>query len=178
MTATPPIRLVYEGEGEFQAKYPAWIKISDKNFVIGQQYEMVEHHPRSGSSHAHQFAAIDEAWANLAPEQVEMWPSAEHFRHYLLIKTGWCTSRTFLMANGDEANKLRHDLKSRDPFTLVLTKGDVVTVYNAKSQSYRAMSKDDFQASKTAVLAEAANILGTTPAELEKHAGISSGGKR
>ena len=50
---------------------------------------------------------------------------------------------------------------------MVTVEGCIVTRYTAKSQSYRAMGKQTFEASKRAVLDVIADMLGVTADEIE-----------
>ena len=59
-------------------------------------------------------------------------------------------------------------VKPMDEFAIVTVSEAVVNVWTAKSQSVKAMGKKDFQASKDAVMAILAEMIGTARAALEK----------
>lgn len=62
--------LQYQGEGQFTA--PRGFKaLCDKDLVIGETLRWEICHERSAKSHAHYFAVIGDAWANL-PEGLAM----------------------------------------------------------------------------------------------------------
>lgn len=178
MTDAPPIMLVYEGDGEFKAPNGHWKALADRHYVIGERYNLVPHHYRSRASHSHFFAALNDAWSNLPIEQAMLFPSSEHFRKYLLIKTGWCDTQVFVMSDHEQAVALRRELRSHDQFAVVLVRDNIVTKSTAKSQSERAMGKQEFQKSKDDCLAAAAEMLGTTKKALAENTGQSGDGQR
>ena len=55
-----------------------------------------------------------------------------------------------------------------DEYAIVTVTGSLVTVYTAQSQSYRAMGKDKFQASKQAVLDLIAEMIGVETKKLKE----------
>lgn len=136
-------------------------------FVEGQEYTFIEHEERSTKSHAHYFAAIHEAWQNLPDGMADNFPSVEHLRKYALIKSGFCTSTTLSCSSDQEARKVASFMRPLDEFGIVDVKGSIVTRYIAKSQSYRHMSKEEFQASKTAVLDVVSGLIGSSRDALE-----------
>lgn len=174
----PPIWLTYEGEGDFGPASPAQAKEADKHYVVGERYRLVPHFGRSENSHRHQFAALHDAWANLPSDMHMLFPSADSLRKWALIKSGWCNSQTFVMADDGQARKLAKELKAHDEFALVEVKGPVVVHTVAKSQSRKAMPGGDFQRSKEDSLAVVAELLGTTVKALEENSGKSGDGKR
>ncbi len=50
----------------------------------------------------------------------------------------------------------------------MVVSGATITEYRAKSQSLRAMGKQEFQASKDAVLGYISDLIGVKPSELEQ----------
>lgn len=178
MAEAPPVMLEYLGEGKFAAPNAHWRALADRHYEKGSRTPMVAHQYRSRASHSHYFAALNDAWANLPDDQKMLFPSAEHFRKYLLIKTGWCDIHTFVMADADQARRLQRELRSHNEFALVLAKDAVVTQCVAKSQSERAMGKQEFQKSKDDVLSAAADYIGTTKKALMENTGKSGDGQR
>lgn len=159
--APPPINLRYEGEGEFKPTSPFWGKRADRFYVVGETYDLVTHQERSSASHAHYFASVNEAWKNLPEDMAERWPSPEHLRKWALIKAGYCVSTTVLFANRKDAEKAAALVIPLDEFSVVDVKETTLTRYVAKSQSYRAMPKGEFQRSKDDVLRVLDELLGT-----------------
>lgn len=162
-----PIMFTWDGEAMAPASQ-FWSRRADKQFVIGERYELIEaDKPRSSNSHRHYFAAVKEAWANLPELMAERFPTPDHLRKYALIKAGFHNSNSIVAASAAEALRLAAFIKPMDDFALVTTAGAVVTVYTAKSQSYR-MGKEEFQRSKEAVLGILADMIGVTPKTLAK----------
>lgn len=164
--SAPPLAFWWNGE----AMLPRQPRLADKHFVVGERYTLVEHNERSSASHAHYFAALTEAWSNLPEDQAERFPTSEHLRAFALIKTGFADSRQFVASSKAEALRLAAFMKPSDDYALVTVKDAVVTVWTAKSQSYRAMGKADFNASKQAVLDYVASLVGVKPGDLAENA--------
>lgn len=126
-------------------------------FTQGEYYVLEASEERSWQSHKHYFASIYDMWLNL-PETAAMEPwaqSSEHLRKYALIKTGWHDSTTFPCATNAEAQRtaqVARSLTPADDYRIAVTRGDVVELYSAKSQSMKAMGKAAFQKSKDDVL--------------------------
>ena len=55
-------------------------------------------------------------------------------------------------------------------YALVVISETVVRVFKPKSQSVKAMGREEFQASKDAVFTALAKMIGVTTAELQNHA--------
>lgn len=169
MTAIPA--MVFDWDGE--AMRPRHPRVADRHFVIGETYRLAVQEERSNASHGHYFAALAEAHTNLPEEWAERLPTPEHLRRYALIRSGFADSQTFVASSKAEAVRLAAFLRPVDEFAIVTVEGSTVTRYTAKSQSYRAMGKADFQASKDAVLSIAAAMIGVTTQALSEAAGGS-----
>lgn len=167
MTDAPPMIFQWDGE----AMHPAHPKLADKHFVVGERYSLVEHHQRSQNSHSHFFAAVNDGWQNLPEHLVERFPTTEHLRKYALIKAGYSDSASIVCASKAEAQRVAAFVKPADEFSIVVVNEATVTRYTAKSQSMRAMGKQVFQESKTAVLDVIAAMIEVTPRQLTKEAG-------
>lgn len=168
MTA-PPLPFRWEGDG-FKP-LPRFAKECDRHFVVGEVYQLVEHHARSQNSHNHYFASLHEAWLNLPEHLGERFPSAEHLRKFALIKAGYADERSIVASSKAEALRLAAFLRPMDEFAIVTVSEAVVTVYTAKSQSHKAMGKTVFQQSKDAVLGIVSAMISTAPSTLSAHAG-------
>lgn len=145
---------------------PRFHNLANARFVIGEAYTLVEHQERSSASHAHFFAAVNEGWMNLPEDQAERFPSAEHLRKYALIRTGYSDSHTLVCSSKAEAQRVAAFMRPIDEFAVVTVQGATVTRFTAKSQSYRAMGREDFQKSKDAVLDYIASLIGVERADL------------
>lgn len=163
---TPPIMFVWEGDC-FKPVGPHWARLCDKYFTIGEKYELVEKQERSHATHAHYFAAVHDAWLNLPEALAVEYPNPEKLRKHALIKAGYADSQTHVCSSKAEAARLAAFIRPMDEFSVVATSACTVTRYTAKSQSMRAMGKEDFQRSKEAVLEVLAAMVGTSRAALE-----------
>lgn len=166
MADAPPVRFVWNGDG-FTPSSPYNARQADKHFVIGEAYDLVEHHGRSHKSHAHFFASVHQAWQNLPEDLAVQFPTEEHLRKYCLIKAGYSDSNTLVCPTKASALAMAAFLRPTDEFAVVVVKDNIITRYTAKSQSVRAMGAKDFQASKDAVLDIMAQMTGTTRKALE-----------
>ena len=145
-----------------------------RHYVDEQVYTLEEVQERSANSHNHYFASLHEAWLNLPDDVAERFVNEEHFRKFCLIKTGYCDQRQIVCSSKAEAERIAAFVRSMSPYTLATVKDRVVTAFEAKSQSYRSMSKDEFRKSKDAVLDYAASLIGTERKALEQNAGASA----
>jgi len=154
------IPLQYMGEGEFRTPNKYHARAADKALVIGEILTWEQVHERSQKSHAHYFAAVHDAWLNL-PESVSgQFPSDESLRKFALIKAGYCTVKKIVCANNKEANLAVTLAYELDAFLICEVSGNVATIFRAQSQSVKAMGKDVFQKSKTAVLEILSDMIG------------------
>lgn len=140
-------------------------------FVEGEHYRLSEIEERSLRSHQHYFAAISTAWQNLPEEYAQEFASPEALRKWALIKTGYCNRDSIALDSHDDALKVAAWARRQDEFAVVSVSGSTVTRYTAKSQSYRAMPKGEFQASKQAVLDFLDDILSVERGQVHENAG-------
>jgi len=163
-----PAPLVYQWTGAAMQPLGRFARTAAEAFTEGEQYRMEAIEARSWNSHNHQFAWLHDAWLNL-PERfaIEPWAqSSEHLRKYALIKTGFCSTQTWVCGTKAEALRWAGNMRPEDEYSIVVAQGNTVIRYTAKSQSVRAMGAKDFQASKAAILDFIAGLLDVTPAEL------------
>lgn len=163
--------LEFQWDGESFVPLPRFAKLCDRDFVIGERYRMEVIEERSQASHAHYFAAIRESWLNLPENLADRFPTPEHLRKFALIRAGYRSERSIVCDTEADAKRCASFAQPIDEYAVVIPKGTVVTIYTAKSQSHRSMGKEDFQASKDAVLTELARILDVKPATLQREAG-------
>jgi len=164
-----PVPLTYHGEGEFRAP-KAFAKRLDAELVIGETLKWEVIHERSGASHRHFFALVNEAFENLPETIAAELPNPDALRKHCLIKAGFCDVAKIVCANDLEAILASNTLAKMDGYRICTASGNVVTVYTARSQSVKAMGKAEFQKSKDAVLSEIGKLIGADPAELGKAA--------
>ncbi len=143
-----------------------------RQFTDGEEYRLAAEEERSAASHKHYFAAIHEAWQNLPENLADRFPTAERLRHWCLVKCGYATEQIIVLETVRDAERFAEYVSEyRGDDTFVKRDGDIIKIWTAKSQSTRAMDKDEFQASKQAVLDLLSDMIGTTVTELKKNAG-------
>lgn len=166
-----PLPFLYEGAGLFRAATPYFTKRCEEAFEVGQKHFLIEHQERSTASHGHYFAALHEAWMNLPEDIAHEFPTFDKFRATGLISTGYYNERRILCANEADAQRMAAFMQPLDPLAIISWHGCAVVARTAKSQSYRAMNKQEFRASKEAVLAWAWALIGVDPATGNANAG-------
>jgi hypothetical protein len=147
--------------------FPARPEAAERMFEINGRYHLETHFERSAGRHRAYFASIKEAWHNLPLSAQDELPSPEHLRKYALIKTGWRDERYLVFASHQEAVRVAMFVAPIDRFAIVLPQGNRVVVWTARSQSYRAMDKEEFNASMDDVLDYIAGLIGVSRVELE-----------
>src|SRR4051812_32331913 len=110
-----PILFQWDGEAMVPASQ-FWSRRADKQFVVGEHYQMVEHHDRSANSHRHYFAELNDGWRNLPDDMLEEYPTAEHLRKKALIRRGWRDEQTFVCSSKAEAERLAAFLRPIDDY--------------------------------------------------------------
>jgi hypothetical protein len=167
---TTPIRLRYEGEGDFRVLSNYWAARADKDFVVGEVYQMVEEPEHSDASRGHYFAALKNGFDSLPDELRDEYPTVEHLRKKALIRSGFRDERDHVAASKAEAERLAAFIRPMDAYAIVMPVGCVVRVWTAKSQKKRAMGPKEFQASKQAVLDYVDGLLGLDRGATERSA--------
>jgi hypothetical protein len=143
---------------------------ADAEYAVGQVYKLQTVEERSEASHRFYFAAINEAWANMPEPHAWQYPNAESLRKQALIRTGYATQRQYVANSRKEAERVAAFVK-HDIYELVQIDGNIVTVWTAESQSYRAMGKKRFRESVDAVLGYVAGLIGVEPETLSRESG-------
>jgi hypothetical protein len=154
-----PITMRWDGDAMVPASQ-FWASRADKLWVVGEHYKIAEHHDRSGVSHRHFFAVVNEAWSNLPDRLLEEFPTAEVLRKKLLIRAGYADERSIVCASKAEAQRVAAFIKPMDDYAVVTVREAVVRVFTAQSQSVKAMGNRAFQESKTKVLDALDDLLG------------------
>jgi hypothetical protein len=165
------IPVQYRWDGEYMVPLPRFIKECNKDFVVGEVYRMEVVHERSSASHRQYFAAINEAFHNLPHHLASHFASSETLRKWCLIKTGWANTQSIVCKDLIDAARFADLLGRMTDDSVVVRKGNVIKIFTAKSQSVRAMNKDEFQRSKQDVLDLLATMIGTSAEELTDNAG-------
>lgn len=169
-----PRPVVFVWTGEHMVPLPRFRRLCDHQFAVHEEYALVIMEERSQASHNHYFAALTEAWKNLAEDYTEDFPTMEALRHWALVQTGYCTETTYAAKDPAEARKLAIALRRASPYAVLKVRGDVVVHFEAESQSRPAMKKERFEASKADVLEMVASMARTTSTQLKKNAGRSA----
>ena len=120
--------------------------------VIGEKYAISPEMAHSDLSRAHQFAWLHDAWLSLPESLASLFLNEEQMRKFALIAGGFCTSQTMVCSTKAEALRWAQFIRGREPYSLVKIEGSTVWVFEAESQSKRAMGAKRFQESKQAVL--------------------------
>lgn len=168
MTTLPK---VYEWEGDRMRPIGRSAKEADGEFVIGKRYRLAEIEERSEVSHSHQFAWLKSAWQNLPESIADQFPSPESLRKRALIDAGFYNEMAIDAGSNAAAIRVAAGFRSHDEFVVAVVRGPLVLVRTAKSQSRRAMDRDEFQASKSAIMEIIASLIGVDPAALERDSG-------
>ena len=161
-----PVRMQWMGDAMVPIERHRWL--ADRHFVVGEVYPLVVHEERSTNSHKHYFAAVHEAWNQLPEELAPLYPTSDALRKRALIDAGFYDELAVDAGSNAAALRVMQAFKQIDDFALVFVRGPAVIRRTAKSQSIRAMGKDDFQRSKQAVLEIVSSLIGVKPEELTK----------
>lgn len=160
-----PIAFEWTDEGTMKPLHP---RLADKEYVVGERYMLAPYEERSIAAHNHEFAFLKTAWENLPGHYAEQFPGPEHLRKYALIKAGYSKCEPHVCNSKAEALRLRAYLQPIDDFSIVIVNGTVVNRFTARSQSRRAMNKQEFQDSKSKIMEIVAQMIGVEPEQLSK----------
>jgi hypothetical protein len=166
--------LAYRWDGKAMVPVPYFADEAKRSFIIGDMYRLAEVNERSSNTHNHYFASLTEAWRNLPEEIAPDFPSVEHLRKWALIRTGYCDIQKIAVASEHDAKSLATFARTKDEFAVVTIAENIVTIATAKSQSYRAMDKQEFASSKTDVLECVAGMARTTTEKLAESARVNA----
>jgi hypothetical protein len=158
MTDTaPPLAFEWTDEGVMKPLNP---KRADAFYAVGERYIMEPVHQRSDATHKHEFAWLRDAWMSLPEGLADLYPTTEHLRKRALIDAGYYDESITDAGSNAAALRVASAFRAIDDFSLVIVRGPLVVRRTAKSQSRRAMNKDEFQASKTAIMEVIAGMIG------------------
>lgn len=148
MDAFPPLTCDWDGE----VFRPLHQRRADNYLTVGERYSLVQYEDRSAATHNHQFAWLHDAWQNLPEDLADQYPSPEHLRKRALIDAGYYDETIIDAGTKAAAERVATAIQAIDTFALVFVRKCFVIRRTAKSQSRRAMKKEEFQASKTAIM--------------------------
>ena len=149
-----PARMVLDGE--------EWVQASWADALA----DALREKQRSAQSHNHQFAAINDLWANLPASHAgaPYAASADAFRKHGLIERGYCDVDTISFDSREAAMKaapfIANLARKAHGYALTVVRGPLVVCHTPHSQSYKAMGRDLFHKSKADVLDWAQCLLG------------------
>ena len=166
--SAPAPPMTYRWDGENMVPLPRFARQADRQFVIGQAYQLAEWQERSSVSHTHQFAWLKDAWLNLPEHLADQFPTPEHLRKRALIDAGYYDEEILDIGTNEAAIRVATHLRAQDDFAHIVVRAGVVVIRTAKSQSARSMDRATFQASKTAILETVSQMIGVAPAALMK----------
>jgi hypothetical protein len=155
-------------DGEVLRPLPRFAKIADVHYVVGDVHLVAEIEERSEKAHRHEFAWLREAWLSLPENLADLYPSTEHLRKRALIDAGFYDEQVIDCGSQAAALRVASFARGEDDFALVITRGPLVVVRKAKSQSRRAMRPDEFQRSKTALMETVAAMIGVKTDALQR----------
>jgi hypothetical protein len=147
---------------------PRYREVAKRQFAAGGEHVLEESAERSLASHGHFFASLHDLFDSVPEKMAPRWPTAEHFRKWLLIETGWFDEKEFDMESEKHAKALGTFIRTNDAFARISIHGRKVIVRTAKSQSMKAMGKEDFGRSKNDVLDLASQLVGVDPKTVSK----------
>lgn len=166
--SAPPIPMQWTGDA--LVPLPRFAREADRHYTMGEVTLVAPVEERSEVSHRHEFAWIKSAWMSLPENLADDFPTSEHLRKRALVATGFYDEQ--IIDAGTQAAALRVAMGVRsfpgEDFSHVVTRGGLVVIRRPKSQSRRAMDKDEWQASKTAILEWVAALIEVTPEQLSK----------
>ena len=153
---------------------PRFHNVCGRQFEDGKDYPMDVHQERSRASHNQYFAAVNEMFINLPEKTAKQFPTSEYLRKWALVRTGWYVEKNFACKTEGHARNLASFIRKVDDYAVIAIKGDVVRVFEAKSQSIPAMGKEDFEKSKHDVLDLVSSMVGVTATQAKRQAGRSA----
>lgn len=165
------IPAIFTWDGEHMVPLKRFEPLCNKQFVVGQRYQLDVVQQRSSASHNHMFACLHDAYINLPDRLAEKFASEEDLRKYCLIKNKFRTETTFIFESHAEAERFATYVHSAGDFCICQVFGSIVVRWVAKSQSLRAMDRKEFAASKQAVLDELSKMIGVSSSTLSENAG-------
>lgn len=145
----------------------------DEEFGEGEIVTFERHEDRSMASHNHYFACIQTAFDNLPEAQDSRFPTPDALRKWALIRAGYCTESTIVCDTPEQA-QLVAAFTGWSEGIIIVVRENIVKKYVAKSQSMKAMNKDEFQRSKVDVLDTIAELIEVSRKRLLSNAGAAA----
>ncbi len=162
------IGFIWDGKARALRVQPDYARRAAAMFTHGYGYLMVP--DRTPEDHRHFFALIRLAWENLPHHLGNEFPSPEMLRKKALVRTGFYNEARIAHETEEDACKTATFAANADGFALVSRRGTWVIVRTPKSQAEGAMPREEFRASKEAILAFVSNLIGVDVTTLRKQA--------
>jgi hypothetical protein len=147
---------------------PRFHNLASAAYGDGEVVELAPIEDRSDKSHRHEFAWLREAWKNLPEAIADQYPTAEHLRKRALIDAGFYDEQVIDAGSNAAALRVGAAISARpgETFSLVIVRLGYVFIRTAKSQSRRAMDREEFARSKNALIEIVSDLIGVEPATL------------
>jgi hypothetical protein len=170
---------IVDADGEAERRMamvplPRYANVCKRQFGEGGEHVLEPVSERSMASHNQYFAAINDHFNNLPEKIAARWPTATHFRRWLLIECGYFDEKEFDMPDDTNAQRLGLFIRTEDEYARIAIRASKVIVRRAVSQSISAMKKEPFEQSKKDTLDLAALLTGTPRAVAMREAGRSA----
>jgi hypothetical protein len=162
------MRIVCRFDGVALLPVGGHLRQLQENFAVGDRLVLEPYEERSMASHKQFFASVREAWKNLPEEAADRYDTPEKLRKWALCKAGYADETYFEFESEQKAHAVAGLMRKLDEFAIVTVKQNHIRVYRAKSQSIHAMGKEDFEASKRAVLDILSGTIGVSRKALEQ----------
>ena len=154
------IPLIYMGDGDFRASSPYHIRRCNQLYGQGELVTVEAISERSMASHRQYFAELNDLWETLPETLAGDFPSTDHLRKYALIKAGYCKQSRLVLPTHEEAEEAALMVNELDSYALCDVAGCTLTVWVARSQSLKAMGREEFEKSKADVLDVIRKMIG------------------
>lgn len=163
---TNAIGFVWDEKARAMRVQPDYARRASAMFTHGYGYLLTP--DRTPEDHRHFFAMIHRAWENLPHALAEEFPSAEMLRKKALVRTGFFNEARIAHETEADAVKTAALAAQADGFALVSRRGTWVIVRTPRSQAEAAMDREEFRASKEAVLAFVSSLIGVDVTTLQR----------
>lgn len=90
------------------------------------------------------FAALRDVHANLGEQLRDRFPNAEVLRKHALIAIGYCDVMTVACGSKAAAPQIANAFRLKDQYCIASVRGDVVTIFTARSMARRVLKKREF----------------------------------
>ena len=154
------IPLIYMGDGDFRASSPYHIRRCNQLYGQGELVTVEAISERSMASHRHYFAEVEDLWETLPETLAGDFPSSTSLRKFALIKAGYCKQRRLVLPTHEDAKEAALMINELDSYALCDVAGCTLTVWVARSQSLKAMGREEFEKSKADVLDVIRKLIG------------------